>query len=84
MLEGVHAYVYGAVPPDTDAERIPLELPGDAPCSTAMETVMAVDCVIDTELVLTQLLASVTVTEYVPADKPAAVALVPPVLHEYV
>ena len=74
---GAHAYVYGVVPPPAVAVALPLLLPQEAGIVEVL-TVNTAGWVIVAEAVFVQLFASVTVTVYVPALKPVAVAFVPP------
>ena len=79
-------YVYAVVPPDTDKLATPVELPKQR---TFVPLILAASgfagCVITTEAVVEQPLASVTVTLYVPAVRPVLSSVVtpPPQLNEY-
>ena len=78
-------YVYAVVPPLTLRLAAPVELPKQ---STLVPLMLAASglagCVITTEAVVEQPLASVTVTPYVPAARLDKSSLVAPLDHRYV
>jgi hypothetical protein len=83
--EGAHAYVYVPVPPEATTEAEPVHAPLHSTFTCDCVALSGGGCVMVTLAVATQPLLSVTVTVYVPADKPEAVAPVPPDgAHEYV
>jgi hypothetical protein len=76
---------YGAVPPVAVRLAAPVELPKQRTFVPEMLAASAAaGCVMTTEAVVEQLLASVTVTEYVPAVKFARSSVVAPFDHRYV
>jgi len=76
--DGAHAYVYGPVPPEAVTEAVPFAPPLQETFVCACVALSTVGCVIVTTAVPLQELASVTVTVYVPALSPDAVAAFPP------
>jgi len=84
--EGVHAYVYGPVPPATETVAEPLLPPKHETFVEAVIVAVAPAAFVTlTVLVIVQPFASVTVTVYIADVNPVAVAAVPPDgAHEYV
>ena len=76
--EGVQLYVYAGVPPVAVEEAVPVFPPPHFTGVFDTFTSSTGGCVIVVEALCEQPLASVTVSVYVPADKPVALALVPP------
>jgi hypothetical protein len=79
-------YVYAVVPPLTLRLAAPVEFPKQSTFVPDIEAASAAaGCVITTEAVVEQLLASVTVTVYVPAARPVLSSVVTPLpqLYEY-
>jgi hypothetical protein len=73
------------VPPDTDKLAAPVELPKQRTFVPDIEAASAAaGCVITTEAVVEQPLASVTVTEYVPAARLFRSSVVAPLDQRYV
>jgi len=81
-----HEYVYGPTPPAGVAVAVPVDDPLHNTLTCVVPTVSATGWVIVTLAVLIHRLASVTVTIYVPAARPVAVAVICTgnVFHEYV
>jgi hypothetical protein len=81
-----HEYAYGPTPPAGVAVAVPVDDPLHNTLTCVVPTVSATGWVIVTLAVLIHRLASVTVTIYVPAARPVAVAVVCTgnVFHEYV
>jgi hypothetical protein len=69
---------YGVVPPAPTAVDDPLELPLQLTLILVVVALRAEGCVTVTDLVTKQAVASVTVTVYVPADKPVFDVVVRP------
>jgi hypothetical protein len=66
------------VPPLTETAALPLHAPLQVALICVATIVIAGGCVMLTVRVAVQPLASVTITVYVPAQRPVAVAAVPP------
>ena len=75
---GDQLYVYVPVPPVTVAVALPVEAPWQATFVCVGVKLNAVGSVMVYDWLIWQLLASVTVTVYVPAARPLDVAAVPP------
>ena len=76
--EGAHAYVYGAVPPEAVTEATPVQLPLHSTFVCDPVVVKAGGCVMLKVRVVVHPFASVTVTVYVPAQRPVVDEPVPP------
>ena len=75
-------YVYGVVPPPTVRVTVPLVPPLQFTLVPAALAVRVAGCVIVLLVVAVQPLASVTVTEYVPALRVVRSCVVAPLLHK--
>jgi hypothetical protein len=77
--EGLHAYVKAPVPPEAETVAVPLVPPKHDTGVNVAVTVIAVGCVTATVAEVVQPLASVTVTDHVPAVRPVTAAVPSPV-----
>jgi hypothetical protein len=78
MFPGVHMYVYGAVPPVGVIVAVPLFAPKQVMFVEEIVAASTAGSVTVKDCVPVQPFASVTVSVYVPAQRPVAVAEVPP------